>query len=401
MATIKVKFRPSSVPNREGTIYYQIVHHRVCRQFVSGHHVFASEWNEKREDVIVNAKSQRKDLLMKIRESIHQDLARFSRLMNKMCVNGQEPTADEMLKRFVTYSKDYTLFNFFERAISRLKQTGKLRTAETYQATLNNFRKFRMNKDMMLDALNSELMEEYEAWNKNRGLCPNTISFYTRILRAVYNRAVEEEIIDNRFPFRHVYTGVDKTVKRAIPLNLIRDMKRMALPAHSNLDFARDMFLLSFYMRGMSFIDMAFLRKSDLYKNRLSYRRRKTGQLLIIEWTKEMQLILDKYPKHESPYLLPIICDGKVDARTAYRNAMYRINRCLKKIGGLIGSDYPLTLYVARHSWASAAKRKGVPLSVISEGMGHESEKTTRIYLASLERSVVDKANSMLIRSIR
>ena len=145
---------------------------------------------------------------------------------------------------------------------------------------------------------------------------------------------------------------------------------------------------------------MAFLRKTDLCNGYITYRRRKTGQLLMIEWTHEMQTILDRYPENKSVYLLPIIRNSGTNERCTYRNVGYNINRSLKKVAQQAGIDIPLTLYVARHSWASAARAKGIPLSVISEGMGHDSEATTRIYLASLDNSVVDKANSLILKSI-
>ena len=182
---------------------------------------------------------------------------------------------------------EYSLFNYMESIIGRLRQNGRVRTAETYTSTLNSFRKFRDGEDIMLDSLGTEVMEDYEAWLQQRGVSANTVSFYTRILRAVYNRAVDSKIIEDRNPFRHVYTGIDKTVKRALSLMVIKKIKVLDLSLSPALDFARDMFLMSFYLRGMSFIDMA--------------------------------------------------------------------------------------LYVARHSWASAAKAKGIPLSAISEGIrkGH------------------------------
>ncbi|MBD5153522.1 MAG: tyrosine-type recombinase/integrase, partial [Oscillibacter sp.] len=156
----------------------------------------------------------------------------------------------------------------------------------------------------------------------------------------------------------------------------------------------------SFMLRGMSFIDMAYLRKSDLLNGYVAYRRRKTGQLLTIEWTKEMQMILDKYPENDSEYLLPIIRNARTNERYTYRNVGYNINHNLKTVAKKVGITIPLTLYVARHSWASVAKAKGIPLSVISEGMGHDSEATTQIYLASLDTSVVDKANSLILKSL-
>lgn len=400
MASIKVKFRPSTVADHEGTIYYQIIHERKVRQLLSDYKVFPSEWDESRSMVTTTQKSERKSFILSIRERISWDVERLTKIDRKLDANGLIYTADDVIDEFHRYAHEYSLFNFMESIIAKLKQNGKVRTSETYKSTLNSFKKFRQDEDIMLDCLTSEIMEAYEAWHHKRGVSPNTISFYTRILRAVYNRAVEDDIIENRNPFRHVYTGVDKTVKRALPLVMIKKIKALDLTLTPSLDFARDMFLMSFYLRGMSFIDMAFLRKTDLKNGYVTYRRRKTGQQLIIGWTKEMQMILDKYPENTTDYLLPIIRNPGTNERCTYRNMGYNINHNLKKIAKMVGVQIPLTLYVARHSWASAAKAKGIPLSVISEGMGHDSEATTQIYLASLDTSVVDKANSLILKSL-
>lgn len=401
MTSIKVKFRPSTVTDKEGSIYYRIIHERKVRQLLTDYHVFPDEWDEKRSMITTSQKSERKSLILSIRERIHRDLERLVKIDRKLNANGLSYTADDVIDEFNRYSHEYSLFNFMEGIIAKLKQNGKIRTAETYKATLSSFRKFRQDEDIMLDSLNYEVMEAYEAWHHNRGVTPNTISFYNRILRAVYNRAVEDDVIENRSPFRHVYTGVDKTVKRALPLEVIRKIKRLDLLLNATLDFARDMFMMSFYLRGMSFIDMAYLKKSNLKNGYITYHRRKTGQQLTIEWTSEMQLILDKYPENKSDYLLPIIKTTGINERYAYRNVGYNINRSLKQISNMLGLNFRLTTYVARHSWASAAKAIGIPLSVISEGMGHNSETTTQIYLASLDTSVVDHANALILRSLK
>ena len=159
------------------------------------------------------------------------------------------------------------------------------------------------------------------------------------------------------------------------------------------------MFLFSFYTRGMSFIDMAYLKKKDLSNGILSYRRRKTGQQLFIRWEKCMQEIVDKYDTdYCSPFLLPIL-KYPYD-RNQYKNMLYRTNKSLKEIAKMAGLSIPLTLYVARHSWASIAKSKNIPISVISEGMGHDSEMTTQIYLASLDNAVVDRANAQILKDL-
>lgn len=173
-------------------------------------------------------------------------------------------TADDIVASFQSNTEGQSLFNFMQGIIARLKQMGKIRTAENYSCTLKSFMQFRQDRDILLSEIDSDLMQLYEAYLHGKGAVRNTSSFYMRILRAVYNRALEKELVEQRNPFRHVYTGVDKTVKRAVPLSAIKRMKNLDLSLQPNLEFARDMFLFSFYTRGMSFIDMAHLKKKDL-----------------------------------------------------------------------------------------------------------------------------------------
>lgn len=414
MTSIKVKFRAAAETGREGTIYYQIIHNRCARQLVTVYKVLPEDWDERRSVLKIPEYGVRQRMIRHVREMLRRDVDRLWRIVRRLDDEGTEYTADDVMDEYNRYVHDYSLHNFMSRIIGKLRINGKIRTAETYRVTMSSFRKFLecregeghsgMNgmgwSELMIDDLDGEMMEEYEGWQRARGVTPNTISFYLRILRAVYNRAVENGAVENCHPFRHVYTGIDKTVKRALPINTIKRIRQLDLHNAPSLDYARDMFMLSFFLRGMSFVDMAFLRKSDLKNGHVIYRRRKTGQQLMIGWTKEMQNILDKYPENSTDYLLPIIRSRSGNERCTYRNVGYNINRSLKKIAELVGVDMPLTLYVARHSWASAARTKGIPLSVISEGMGHDSEATTQIYLASLDTSVVDRANSLIMASV-
>ncbi len=297
-------------------------------------------------------------------------------------------------------NSDLGLLSFSRDLTSRMKEIGKDRTAERYSITLNSFTRFRKERDIPLEEVNSALMVEYEMYLRATGVCPNTSSFYLRNLRAIYNRAVEDGLTVQQYPFKHVYTGIDRTVKRGVTVDIVRRIRDLDLTDRPDLDLARDIFMFSFYTRGMSFVDMAFLKKKDLQYGVLTYRRRKTDQLLIIKWEKPMQAIIDKYNTSGTPYLLPIIRANGVDERRQYVNYAHLINNKLKKIGKLVGLSIPLTTYVARHGWASIAKSKNISIATISEAMGHDSEYTTRIYLASLDTSVIDKANQQIIKSI-
>lgn len=318
----------------------------------------------------------------------------------KASLPGTEASMKCLLKQGVNKSKQ-GLCAFMQVVISQQKTLGKIRTSEIYESTLRSFLRFHGGDDITFDKLDSDIIKLYEAYLQNScALTRNSSSFYLRVLRAVYNRAVEQQITKDLHPFRHVYTGVDKTVKRALPLNVLRRIKAFDLSATPKLELARDLFLFSFYTRGMSFVDMAYLKRNNLKDGVLVYRRRKTGQTLQIKWEKCMQDIIERHGYGVGDYLLPIIRTEGKDERLQYKSALSSTNLLLKQIGDKLRLSGTLSTYVARHSWASVARCQNVPLPVISECMGHDNEKTTRIYLTSLETSVVDEANDLVIRAL-
>ena len=402
MASVKVKFRPSSIDGREGSICYQVIHARVIRQITTGLRVFESEWDVGTQSVVIPswADADRKHQLHIVQKYINRDVLRLENIIRDLIFKGV-CSADTIVDRYRKQTSAQSFFNFMDSVICQLKRLNRERTSETYTSALSSFMRFRRNRDVQLDDMDTDMMMEYEAWLKAKGVSLNTISFYMRILRATYNRAVGKGLTAQKHPFSQVYTGTDKTVKRAISLKDIRRIKELDLTSKPHWELARDMFLFSFYTRGMSFIDMAYLKKSDLKNGILSYRRHKTGQQLHIRWEKCMEEIVAKYAAECSDeYLLPILKLPSRKLRSQYKSTLFRTNKYLKEIARQCDIAVPLTMYVSRHSWASIAKSKNIPVSVISEGMGHDSEETTRIYLASLDGSVIDKANSLILKSL-
>lgn len=402
MATIKLKFRASSIAQREGVLFYQVIHNRVSRQIHTGYKVYEWEWDRIHSEIVFPSGigEERRLYLLSLRTVLAGGMSRLNGIIARLEYAGVFYTADKVVSLYASREDCTCFISFAGSLISQLQQIGKKRTAETYTTVLNSFVRFMNGGDVPLDEFDSVLMVKYEGWLRSTGVCPNTTSFYIRNLRAVYNRAVDSDLVIRRNPFKHVYTGIDKTVKRAVSLEIIRRIRDLELVSNPSMDLARDLFMFSFYTRGMSFIDMAFLKKSDLKNGILSYRRQKTGQQLFIKWEKPMQEIIDKYDTTGTAYLLPVIQDTVRDERRQYKNAVHLVNDKLKRIGKKLGLGIPLTTYVARHAWASIAQSKHIPISIISEAMGHDSEVTTRIYLASLDTSVVDKANSMILKSI-
>lgn len=402
MASLKIKFRPSPTEGKEGILYYQIIHQRAIRQVTTNLKLFIDEWNSESEHIQVDYLNiNRKDYLDSIQYKILNDKRRFEIIVQRLAIQNEIFSVDDIVERFRNQSVNSSLFIFMESLIALYKKQGKHRTGETYLSTLNSIKRFRDNKDIQLMDINTNFILSYEHYLKIEGVQHNTISFYMHRLRAVYNRAVEEELIEQRFPFKHMRIGIEKTIKRAISIKFIKKLKSLELEESSSKDLARDLFLFSFYTRGMSFIDIAYLQKKDLKNGTLSYSRKKTGQKLYIHWETCMEHIINKHKSEESsPYIFSILNPTKGDIRKQYHNTLTLINRHLKKLGEEIGLEIPLTMYVARHSWATTAHNEGIPISIISEGMGHDNEKTTQIYLASLDNKVIDNVNRKIIELI-
>lgn len=307
-------------------------------------------------------------------------------------------------KIFKSQSKD-SFVKFAGSIILQLQKNSQHKSWQHYRSTLNSFMRFRKGKDFPISHMDAAMIESYEAYLKQEDVCRNTSSFYMRILRAIYNRAVEQGLILQKFPFRHVYTGIDKTRKRAVSFDIVKQIKHLDLKDSPSSDMAKDAFLLSFYLRGISFIDLAHLKKTDIQDGFLRYIRRKTRQLIIVRWEPQMQALVDKYRamSGDSPYLFPFLqssaCEQKSRAQL-YHNVESRITYHLRKIGKKMGLDTNLTLYVARHTWASAARERQLPISEISQALGHDSETTTQIYLRSIQTSVVDQFNSKMLAEL-
>ena len=388
MVTLKVKFKAFHRGNKEGRIGYQVSDGQKTRCIYTEHRLYSNEWNRRKAcPVFEGVDEERKEYLLSIYEKIQKEMRELEGVILLLRRKETAFSADDVVLKYLELKENRFFFTFMRKVIGQLRDAGKIRTGETYAATLNSIIRFRDGKDFSIEELTSGFLLSYETWLKSRGVSMNTVSFYMRILRAVNNRAVAEGIVEQRYPFKQVYTGNEKTVKRAVTLEVIKELKALDYPENSPFALARDMFLFSFYTRGMSFIDMAFLRKADLNDGVLSYRRQKTGQRLFIKW-------------EPCIYLLSLIRRPGENERRQYLSESHRITRNLKTIGKTLGLSSPLTMYVARHAWASIAKSKNIPIAVISESMGHDSEKTTRIYLAALDKTSIDDANNLILNDL-
>lgn len=398
MITVKVKLRSSLVSGKKCILYYQLSQRNRTRQIATRIRLNPEDWDEQNGRVLPYVEDH--EMLQK---QIDNDLQYLHRLIERMSLLTVALDVSEVVACYRQTQTRKCVLAYMVDEIKFLRQRNRLATALNYEHAMNSFAKYLGGDDIPFTLVNDALIEDYEVYLIDKGLVRNSVSFYMRVLRAVYNKAVRRNWVFQTFPFQNVYTGVDRTQKRAISEHWISKLYKLELASGSSLELARDMFIFSYCTRGMAFVDMAHLKKSNIKQGHIYYFRHKTHQPLTVRVESEIKRLLDKYGKlnPKSDYVFPIL-QGEKPATdfNRYYIALNHYNQMLKKLSQMIGYGQNLTSYVARHSWATSARNHQIPLSVISAGLGHESEKTTEIYLKRLENSVVDSANRKIIKSL-
>lgn len=402
MVKVRIKLRLSSVPGKAGTVFYRLSHQKTVKQITTPIHLLPEVWNVAGECLRDDAIEENPHLSA-VQRLIDNDIALVWQIIQSNEVQSKKFSLQCVVDAFHTSGRSGKVLAYMQHLVDDLLAKGKRGTARNYRCTLASFSAFLNGKDIPFSLLNEPLMLEYVGWLERRGVLRNSSSFYMRNLRSMYNKAVRKQGIRHLQPFQNVYTGIDKTSKRAVSEELIARLLRLELSYSPRLAFARDLFIFSYCTRGMAFVDIAYLCKTDIKNGYICYARRKTSQKLLIRIEGCVQKIIDRYAirTQDTPYVFPIIhsADDK-KAYSQYQTGLRYYNKCLKEIAALLGDGIILTSYTPRHSWASIARNHHVPISIISEGMGHASEKTTQIYLASLDNSLIDNANSEIIFSL-
>jgi site-specific recombinase XerD len=390
-----MKFKPSNVSNKEGVICLQLIHNRKVKLLRTRFRLYPNEWDNKHETVFFeDTQPERQIYLQSIKTGLSAELKQLDELIRLLEMKS-DYTVDKLAGLYTNNSFNGYLFPFMDYVIKSLKENNRHKTASICITAKSSFEYFRCGQDILLDKIDNDLMRKYETYLKNNGLMKNTISCYMRSLRAVYNQAVKLGLTSQKNPFANIFTRIDKTVKRAVNEAVIVRLKNLDLSEYPELALAHDLFMFSFYLRGISFIDMANLRKNNVKNGYIIYARSKTKQMLTIKLEACMQEIIDRYATQTiDDYLLPVYTAQNCNYSSQLRN----YNKRLKRISDMLGLETPLSSYVSRHTWATLALRKGISVEIISESMGHGNESTTRIYLASLGQSVIDEANAEIIR---
>lgn len=399
MAKIKVKLRPSSVEGRSGTIYYYVSHRSSVRIISTNIRVLPEHWDCERQRILYGESD-----IGALQNRIDSDVSTLWRIVRELESRQRKFEVGDIVERFRAPKRHVSVLNFLRDQIRFLTDCNRLGTATNYLRATDALSAFLNGGDMCFSELTAQFVEQYSDYLLRKGLIRNSLSFHMRILRAVYNKAVRRGYAEQSYPFRDVYTGIDRTRKRAVGEDVISRLIRLDTGHNSSLSFAKDIFLFSFYTRGMAFVDIAYLRKSDIQDGVIRYARHKTGQQLAVRIEPCIREIIERYADEvaSSVYVFPILKNEEpMMCFYRYKSRLRIYNYRLKQLSQMLGLEYRLSSYTSRHSWATMARNHNVPLSVISAGMGHSSERTTQIYLTSLENTLIDSANRGILESFK
>ena len=298
--------------------------------------------------------------------------------------------------------KAKTVKQVFDEHIERLLIEKRRGYALSNKQVLNSLLEYNKHLDIYFSDIDVTWLRKYESWLRGCNLKENTIGIRFRTLRALYNLAIEEKIVKPEYyPFNtfKVSKLSQKTAKRSIA----KDEIISVLNHHGKTSYEKlaiDLFTFSYLTAGINFTDIARLTNNNLMDGRLVYTRKKTKKLITIPLQPRAVELITKHARKDSPYLFPILSPfHKTEQQKANRvhKVIAKVNKALKEIGKELEIQIDLTTYVARHSYATVLKRSGVSTAIISESLGHSSERVTQIYLDSFENSQIDAAMANLL----
>lgn len=428
MTSVNFVFRPSGKQGYNlGSLVLRIVHKRRSKSVtLKGCRLYPNEWDSEKQSLIY---PKNNPVRVAYLEKVQQVLTEETKLLESHLLGIRERghySVDEVISLYRLRKDKGRILGFAESLARELDRRGQFRTARAYRTVTQGLINFNKGMDIPLHQINARLVKDFEIYLRFQGKLPNTISYYMRNLRSIYNKALFTKVFKggrDENPFLGVFTGVTKTMKRSLSLTEVKQFCDLdfvsffneGLPFNESHRYAERLysayryFLFCLFARGMCFIDIAYLTKKNLRGGVIKYVRRKTGRLMEVRVTPEMQTIIESFSLDvaRSPYLFPIIVPmiGRVEtpktARLKYETALRNQNVRLKKLALLAGINKPISTHWARHTWATIGKHEHVPLQVLSECLGHSSERTTLIYLGLLENSILDEANQAITSAIQ
>lgn len=404
MASTKVLLRKHKLlKNGEHPIVLRIIKDRKAKFVFTGLSCHEDLW-----DFNANKPSKKHPNKFELEVFISQKIMEAQNVILKLENEQKEYSGEQIKKKYKSSTKKTTVFLFFDEVISNLKQSNKIGNAKIYKDCKRMLSNFRNDIDLTFLDIDVSFLKKFERSFLERGVSGNSISVYMRTIRSVFNKAIQEGYCKKDvYPFNEYKISKlsTDTSKRSLTKEQMLKIISLKLESNPKLVTSKDIFLFSYYNRGINFKDMALLKWSDIKEGRMIYSRAKTGKVYNIGLLEPAIKILNFYKKvtgdkkdnyvfpllNQEKHLTPMQIDNRIKKTTKI------INKDLKKIAELAKIDFNLTTYVARHSYATIMKRSGISTSVISESLGHNNEKTTQVYLDRFENLILDEASKAIL----
>lgn len=397
MATIKVMLN-KNWKHKTGTypIVFQILHKRKKKIIYTGYRVVESDFNAEKQKVSPSRESSISGReARKINNAINKMFVELFSKIDYYEAQGINYTVNDFsddLKK----GDEILFLKYMDEQIKMKRDAGLDGIADAYKSTRNSFYRFLNEKDVCVSEITPKLIRQYADSLSGSGNSDNTIAYYMRNLKTIYNRIVIDGFKPNCvFPFKAIKTTIGLTPKRAISREVLIQIARLEFipDKESHLELARDIFMFCFYCQGSAFVDVVQLKKNNIVAGNITFSRKKSKQPIRIAIIPQIEELKEKY-KNDTDYVFPILdVEDSRPLYTQYKLALQRINYSLNVIGKRVGLEYPLTTYIARHTWATLVNELGTPMSVISKGLGHSTENTTKIYLKEFDTDALDEVN--------
>lgn len=404
MASIKVLLKTNkTLSNGEHPIVLRIIKDRKAKFIFTKHSCSKDLWDFKE-----NKPKKKHPNRMELELFIEQKRLEANKILLNHDREETNYTTESFKREFKATSKKITVFTFMDQIIKDLENRGKIGNANVYTDCKRSLKKYRINKDLYFSDIDVSFLKKYEQSFFERGVMPNSVGLHMRTIRSIFNKAMAEKYVKkDLYPFddyklSHLLT---ETTKRALTKEQMDKIINLEIKEWSILKDSKHYFLFSYYNRGMNFTDIAFLKWEDINENKIKYVRTKTGKVYNFSLLEPAINILEFYKpftaRKKGDYVFPILDKDKHKTPKQIANRIKKVTKMvngkLKTIAEMAELDFHLTTYVARHSYATIMKRKGIATGLISESLGHSTEKTTQIYLDSFENEVLDEANKAIL----
>lgn len=399
-ATVAViLYKSKTLKNGEHPLMVRVTQNRRAKYYSLGISCDPKYWNFEKQEPRKNHPD--KDVLNAI---IAQKKESYLNQILSYKQKAKNFTPDVLINKVEKTTTPLSVLQYFDNHIEKLERAKRVGYADIFRNTKNDVAKFLKGKEITFDQIDENWLCAFESFLRERDLLNTSLSVKFRTLRTLYKDAIKNGQAskeDNPFSAYKISERFNtSTRKRAIKREDIKAIEALEYKPYSAIFEAQQFFLFSYYAQGINFADMAHLKWQDIEAGRVTYRRKKTGELISFKLSDPLNKILNYWRPFtaNSPdnYIFPILKKGKhITAQQKYdrtKKVLRRVNRDLKEIGKKIGLDTPLTTYVARHSFATVLKQAGVSIAIISETLGHQTEAITKTYLKSFEDSAIDQA---------